>query len=205
LWGLLSARCGCRRRAGRMALLWHSLRRGRSASGLCTPIATATAAVLGLSTGLCAQQERHSRAVGAAPTVVWEDHHVGEGSVVVPGETVHIHYEGRLGSFDGPVFDSSYAKGEPVIFKVDESPVIQGWHDGVRGMRVGGRRKLTVPAELGYGSKGVKDPARNRWMIPPNSTLCFRYAQVARWLPACRLRLLEHLRIRWHADNTCLD
>jgi peptidylprolyl isomerase len=160
------------------ALLRHSIRRARGARRVCTPSAAcaATAAVLGLSSGVSAQQQRPSApAARAAPRVVCEEHHVGEGAVVESGETVHVHYEGRLNSFDGPIFDSSYASGEPLIFKVDESPVIQGWHDGVKGMRVGGRRKVTVPAELGYGSKGIKDPARNRWVIPPNSTLCFRY------------------------------
>ena len=176
----------------RMAtLLRHGLRtlRAHSASRLRASRAIGPAAVLGLSAGLAAQQHTAAAAaaaaaaaVAAAPApvrVVYEEHHVGEGAVVESGETVHVHYEGRLDSFDGPVFDSSYAKGEPLIFIVDESPVIQGWHDGVRGMRVGGRRKLTVPAELGYGSKGIKDPARNRWVIPPNSTLYFRCACVA--------------------------
>ena len=67
-----------------------------------------------------------------------------------------------------------YASGEPLLFKVDSDPVIQGWHDGIRGMQIGGRRKITIPAELAYGSKGIKDPARNRWVVPPRATLYFR-------------------------------
>lgn len=162
----------------------HKLRTvSASRLALCAPGATATAAVLGLSAGLSAHESHTATAAAAAARVVCEDHYVGDGPVVQSGETVHVHYEGRLDSFDGPIFDSSYAVGEPAIFKIDESPVIQGWHEGVRGMRVGGRRKLTVPAELAYGSKGIKDPARNRWVVPPQSTLYFRYVPAARRQP----------------------
>ena len=120
------------------------------------------------------QRQRRTTAAAAAAAVAWEDHKVGEGPVAEPGETVRVHYEGRLEGWTGPVFDSSYATGEPIVFKLDVDPVIQGWHDGVRGMRAGGRRKLTVPPELAYGRKGIKDPARNRWIVPPDATLFFR-------------------------------
>ena len=144
--------------------------------------AAATAAALGSCAVVSAQQQQQQQQQPpagrtrplAAVRVVCEDHLVGTGAVVESGETVHVHYEGRLESFDGPVFDSSYASGEPLLFKVDSDPVIQGWHDGIRGMRVGGRRKITIPAELAYGSKGIKDPARNRWVVPPRATLYFR-------------------------------
>ena len=108
-------------------------------------------------------------------SLVIEDHRVGEGAEAAAGETVHIHYEGRLGGFDdGAVFDSSYERGAPLVFQLDESPVIAGFHEGVQGMKVGGRRKLTIPSRLAYGAEGVKDPARPRWLIPPHATLFFR-------------------------------
>ena len=148
------------------------------------PAAGIAAAAIG---GACAsawwevscQRARRRRAPEPAPEpagqLVIEDHRVGEGAEAAAGETVHIHYEGRLGGFDdGAVFDSSYERGAPLVFQLDESPVIAGFHEGVQGMKVGGRRKLTIPSRLAYGAEGVKDPARPRWLIPPHATLFFR-------------------------------
>jgi FKBP-type peptidyl-prolyl cis-trans isomerase len=87
----------------------------------------------------------------------------GTGSKPGPQSTVEVHYEGTL--LDGTVFDSSYARDEPVQFPVDR--VIPGWAEGVQLMSVGSTYKLYIPAELGYGEQGPGE-------IPPNATLIFK-------------------------------
>ncbi len=87
----------------------------------------------------------------------------GEESVVV-GDDIVIHYRGTLA--DGTVFDSSYDRGEPFQTQIGVGQVIQGWDEGVIGMKPGGKRKLTIPPHMAYGEQGVGS-------IPPNSTLIF--------------------------------
>ena len=164
-----------------------------------TAVAVGSLVAAGSVAGACswvvaasAEQQRQRRTAAANAAVAWEDHKVGEGAVADSGETVRINYEGRLESWSGPVFDSSYATGEPVVFKLDEDPVIQGWHDGIRGMRAGGRRKVTVPPELAYGRKGIKDRARNRYIVPPDATLFFRCGQPV------------HLSLCWQCVSNCM-
>jgi FKBP-type peptidyl-prolyl cis-trans isomerase len=89
---------------------------------------------------------------------------VGGGPVAAAGDTVTVHYVGTLTS--GARFDSSYDRGQPFTFRVGAGQVIAGWDQGVPGMRVGGRRRLTVPPSLGYGNQAVGP-------IPANSTLIF--------------------------------
>lgn len=91
------------------------------------------------------------------------DLEVGAGEVCPAGARVNVEYSGRL--TDGREFDSSYERGEPVTLPL--TAVIPGWQAGIPGMRVGGRRKLVVPAALAYGDAGVKD------LIPPGATLVF--------------------------------
>jgi FKBP-type peptidyl-prolyl cis-trans isomerase FkpA len=86
----------------------------------------------------------------------------GEGEVVRPGDTIIVHYHGTLDS--GRVFDSSYERGEPA--RLGLFGVIRGWQEGIPGMRVGGKRRLIIPPELGYGRRGTGN-------IPPNSLLIF--------------------------------
>ncbi len=81
------------------------------------------------------------------------------------GDTVQVHYTGWLE--DGTKFDSSVDRDEPFTFPVDVGYVIKGWDEGLKGMKIGGKRKLVVPSELGYGSHGAGD------VIPPDSTLIF--------------------------------
>lgn len=95
-----------------------------------------------------------------------EDMVVGTGAEAVAGATVSVHYTGRL--TDGKKFDSSFDRGEPFSFRLGAGYVIKGWDEGVVGMKVGGKRKLTIPPELGYGSADV-----GGGLIPPNSTLMF--------------------------------
>ena len=92
---------------------------------------------------------------GAAPTeLVIRDITVGEGKEAVPGATVEVHYVGV--EFDsGEEFDSSWNRGTPLDFPLGAGGVIAGWDTGIAGMKVGGRRKLTIPAHLAYGDRGA--------------------------------------------------
>lgn len=94
-----------------------------------------------------------------------EDLVVGTGAEAVKGKFVSVHYVGTLVS--GDTFDSSRARGEPFEFKLGAGMVIKGWDMGVAGMKVGGKRKLTVPSDLGYGDRGFPGA------IPPRATLIF--------------------------------
>jgi len=96
--------------------------------------------------------------------LIIKDVTLGTGSVAVRGKTVVVHYVGTLE--DGTQFDSSVGRGQPFSFLLGAGQVIQGWEQGFEGMKVGGRRVLTIPPELGYGPNAVGS-------IPANSTLIF--------------------------------
>ncbi len=100
-----------------------------------------------------------------ASGLVVEDRVVGSGKTAAPGRRVSVHYEGFLE--DGTKFDSSVDRGRPFEIELGKNRVIKGWEEGLPGMRVGGRRRLTIPAALGYGARGAGGK------IPPNSTLIF--------------------------------
>jgi len=89
----------------------------------------------------------------------------GSGAEAVAGKLVSVHYTGWL--TDGTKFDSSLDRGRPFQFELGAGRVIKGWDQGVAGMKVGGKRKLTIPAALGYGARGAGG------VIPPNATLVF--------------------------------
>jgi len=89
----------------------------------------------------------------------------GTGDTAAAGQQVSVHYTGWL--TNGEKFDSSVDRGTPFKFKLGAGMVIQGWDQGVAGMKVGGKRKLTIPPELGYGARGAGG------VIPPNATLVF--------------------------------
>ncbi|MCP4705736.1 MAG: FKBP-type peptidyl-prolyl cis-trans isomerase [candidate division Zixibacteria bacterium] len=93
------------------------------------------------------------------------DEVVGEGASPEKGQTVTVHYTGFLE--DGTKFDSSVDRGQQFQFKIGVGQVIKGWDEGVMSMKVGGKRKLIIPAELGYGARGAGG------VIPPNATLIF--------------------------------
>jgi len=90
---------------------------------------------------------------------------VGTGATAVAGKPVSVHYTGWL--TDGKKFDSSLDRGQPFTFPLGGGKVIKGWDEGVAGMKVGGKRQLRIPPELGYGARGAGG------VIPPNATLIF--------------------------------
>ncbi len=95
----------------------------------------------------------------------YEDLVSGEGDEAKAGQMVTVHYTGWLEN--GQKFDSSKDRNDPFRFKLGAGQVIRGWDEGVAGMKIGGTRKLTIPANLGYGSRGAGG------VIPPNATLIF--------------------------------
>jgi len=94
-----------------------------------------------------------------------EDVVVNAGAVAAAGQQVTVHYTGWL--TNGDKFDSSKDRGDPFVFPLGAGRVIKGWDEGVQGMKVGGKRKLTIPPALGYGARGAGGA------IPPNATLVF--------------------------------
>jgi peptidylprolyl isomerase len=98
--------------------------------------------------------------------LVIEDQIVGDGAEAVPGSTVSAHYVGVAWS-TGEEFDSSWGRGAPLDFRVGVGQVIQGWDQGLLGMKVGGRRRLEIPAHLAYGDRGAGA------LIGPGETLIF--------------------------------
>jgi len=96
---------------------------------------------------------------------------VGNGEAAKNGDTLGAHYVGKLE--DGTVFDNSYDRGQPLEFVLGAGQLIQGWELGLVGMKEGGKRKLVVPASLGYGSRGAGG------VIPPNVTLLFEIELVS--------------------------
>jgi len=95
----------------------------------------------------------------------YRDDQVGTGAEAKAGDHVAVHYTGTL--MDGTKFDSSRDRGKPLEFVLGAGSVIQGWDEGIQGMRVGGRRRLVIPAALGYGARGYPP------VIPANATLIF--------------------------------
>jgi FKBP-type peptidyl-prolyl cis-trans isomerase FkpA len=108
---------------------------------------------------------RQTSYVGAAMSLNVEDIRIGTGPEAESGKTVTVHYVGTL--LSGDKFDSSRDRGEGFSFHLGGGQVIRGWDQGVAGMKVGGVRKLTIPPDLAYGSRGYPP------VIPPNATLVF--------------------------------
>ncbi len=103
--------------------------------------------------------------ITTASGLKYEDTVEGNGATAEAGQMVSVHYTGWLE--DGSKFDSSKDRNAPFQFNLGAGMVIKGWDEGVAGMKVGGTRKLTIPAELGYGARGAGG------VIPPNATLIF--------------------------------
>lgn len=116
------------------------------------------AAGLGMNLSACSERKQKM-------TLKIEDLEVGAGAEAQSGQMVTVHYTGWL--TDGQKFDSSKDRNDPFVFPLGQGMVIKGWDQGVVGMKVGGKRKLTIPPELGYGARGAGG------VIPPNATLVF--------------------------------
>jgi len=100
-----------------------------------------------------------------ASGLILEDTVLGEGAAAAAGRDIVVHYAGWLA--DGTQFDSSKEKQDPFEFTLGKKEVIPGWEEGLRGMKVGGKRRLVIPPALAYGAEGAGDT------IPPNETLTF--------------------------------
>ena len=100
-----------------------------------------------------------------ASGLIIDDITMGEGEAAAAGQSVTVHYTGWLTT--GAKFDSSKDRDDPFVFHLGAGQVIRGWDEGVQGMKVGGKRKLTIPPALGYGARGAGG------VIPPNATLIF--------------------------------
>jgi FKBP-type peptidyl-prolyl cis-trans isomerase len=111
------------------------------------------------------EKDTNAQEVTTSSGLKYVDQVVGTGDVAVSGKTASVHYTGWLEN--GKKFDSSVDRGQPFSFPIGAGRVIKGWDEGVQGMKVGGKRKLTIPSDLGYGSRGASG------VIPPNTTLIF--------------------------------
>ena len=127
--------------------------------------------LLGLTVFTFAEEKKMNSNEAAGQVVTTEsglqyiDLVVGTGRQAELGDTAMVHYTGWLA--DGKKFDSSVDRKEPFSFRVGAGQVIKGWDEGVGTMKVGGKRKLTIPPQLGYGTRGAGH------IIPPNATLTF--------------------------------
>ena len=131
---------------------------------LAVAVALGVAALAAVETRAQDKKEK-SKVVTTDSGLKYEDLKEGTGEAAKKGDTVEVHYTGWL--TDGKKFDSSVDRNRTFSFKLGEGKVIKGWDEGVAGMKVGGKRKLTIPAELAYGKNAVRD------VIPANSTLVF--------------------------------
>ena len=126
-------------------------------------VATPAPSDAGAPSAAAAAAEAPKADAGAALKI--EEVTVGAGDEAVDGKQVMVHYVGTL--TDGTKFDSSIDRNQPFPFVLGQGQVIKGWDQGVKGMKVGGKRKLTIPPALAYGAEGAGG------VIPPNATLVF--------------------------------
>ena len=140
----------------------------------CAPFAVFLAFFLVGASVLSASEEPPGRADKEVITKTglrYIDLKVGEGEEARPGQVVEVQYTGRLKDND-TVFETSRGN-QPLTFRVGAGDVLKGWDEGVLGMRVGGKRKLIVPPDLGYGRQGAGS------VVPPNATLVFEFELLA--------------------------
>jgi FKBP-type peptidyl-prolyl cis-trans isomerase len=130
-----------------------------------TALLLALVALLAANFAVGADDKDKPKEVTTKSGLKYTDLKVGDGDEAKLNDKVQVHYTGWL--TNGKKFDSSVDRGKPFEFKIAKGTVIQGWVEGVQGMKVGGKRKLVIPPELGYGERGAAD------VIPPNATLVF--------------------------------
>lgn len=141
---------------------WALMRKGNEEPGMESLITSPTP---GESASPDAMTEPAGEVMTTQEGLQYQDIVVGAGAEAKAGDVVAVHYTGWL--TDGTKFDSSLDRGEPFVFQVGAGQVIQGWDLGVAGIKIGGKRKLTIPPQLGYGERGAGG------VIPPNATLVF--------------------------------
>jgi peptidylprolyl isomerase len=126
-------------------------------------------AAAGLTLAMAVAPAAAAETVTTASGLKYQDNAVGTGKTPAVGRAVIVHYTGWLdeGGKKGTKFDSSVDRGQPFTFRLGVGNVIAGWDEGVQGMKVGGKRTLIIPADLGYGDQGAGG------VIPPNATLIF--------------------------------
>jgi len=123
------------------------------------------------SATVAAQEDGEGETVALKSGLQYIDLKIGYGEDARRGDTVSVHYTGWLE--DGTKFDSSLDRGRPFSFPLGRGRVIAGWDQGVKGMRVGGTRRLMIPAKLGYGKRGAGE------LIPPGANLVFEVQLLA--------------------------
>jgi len=124
------------------------------------------------STAAYAEQPAAKKEAGNVTSLIATDRKLGKGAKATEGREVAVHYTGWLydkaaAGHKGQKFDSSRDRGAPIEFKLGAGMVIDGWDQGLQGMKVGGQRTLIIPPHLGYGASGASG------VIPPNATLVF--------------------------------
>lgn len=142
--------------------LWLS---GRSTSGISSPSPISQDQIIELPSQEIVVNEEDVKMNAQVTELVIEDIEVGSGSEAQAGDMIAVHYTGTL--LNGTKFDSSVDRGTPFSFELGAGAVIAGWDQGIVGMKVGGKRKLTIPASLAYGDFSPSP------LIPPNSVLVF--------------------------------
>ena len=132
-------------------------------------LVTALAGVVAAGGANPAMAETSGKTMTTATGLIITDTKVGAGASPLPGQTCVMHYTGWLyqDGVKGKKFDSSLDRGKPFEFSIGQHQVIAGWDEGVLTMKVGGKRTLIIPPELGYGARGAGG------VIPPNATLMF--------------------------------
>jgi FKBP-type peptidyl-prolyl cis-trans isomerase len=140
----------------------------RSLTAVILSVLGTLAAFVGCTKKEAATQEQTTASSAAAESVSQlkiEDVAPGKGAEAKAGQMVTVHYTGWL--TDGKKFDSSVDRKQPFKFQLGVGQVIKGWDEGVKGMKIGGKRKLTIPSNMAYGERGAGG------VIPPNATLVF--------------------------------